>query len=76
VVFGTGKRKKILFCFRKIRNPPYNEVCNIAKVLAETAACSLGGDTQLLVLTENDFAKQGAYFLNEEQSDIGGKAEK
>jgi len=49
--------KKILFCFRKIRNPSYNEVSNIAKVLAETAENFLEEHIPLLVLTENDFAK-------------------
>ena len=49
--------KKIVFCFRKIRNPSYNEVCNIAKVVSEAASCCLEENIPLLALTENDFAK-------------------
>ncbi len=56
--------KKILFCFHKIKNPSYSEVCNIAKVIAETASSYLEEKIPLLVLTENDFAKSLGQILH------------
>jgi len=56
--------EKIIFCFRKVKNPSYNEVCNIAKVVSEAASCNLEENIPLLVLTEDDFAKSLGQILH------------
>ena len=46
----------MVFCLKRLRAPNYQQVCALADALAE-AAGSLPSGAQLLVLTEQDYAK-------------------
>ncbi len=46
----------LIFCFNRIRQPGYKEVCALADAIVQASECLPAGQP-LLVLTEQDFAK-------------------